>query len=57
MQRNRLNNHSSLYLPQKKFFHRTNLSEENQILDLFKFVKDKWGTLNFLINNAGIEDY
>ena len=46
----------SLNAKDRIFFHRTNLSEENQILDLFKFVKDKWGTLNFLINNAGIED-
>ena len=46
----------SLEAKDRIFFHRTNLAEENQILDLFKFVKDKWGTLNFLINNAGIED-
>ena len=40
-----------MYAKDRIFFHRTNLSEENQILDLFKFVKDKWGKLNFLINN------
>ena len=44
---------NSLKAKDRIFFHRTNLAEENQILDLFKFVKSKWGALNFLINNAG----
>ncbi len=37
-------------------FHETNLSEENQIIKLIDFAKDKWGLLDILINNAGIED-
>ena len=37
-------------------FYETNLSEENQIIKLIDFAKDKWGLLDILINNAGIED-
>ena len=29
---------------------------EKQIIELFNFTKNKWGKLDVLINNAGIED-
>ena len=38
------------------FFHKTDLSEEKEIVDLFEFTKSKWSKLDFFINNAGIED-
>ena len=38
------------------FFHKTDLSEEKEIIDLFEFTKNKWSNLDFFINNAGIED-
>ena len=37
-------------------FFETNLSEESEIIKLIEFVKNKWGFLDVLINNAGIED-
>ena len=37
-------------------FFETNLSEESEIIKLIEFVKNKWGLLDILINNAGIED-
>ena len=37
-------------------FFETNLSEENDIIKLIDFAKNKWGLLDILINNAGIED-
>ena len=37
-------------------FFETNLSEESEIIKLMEFVKNKWGLLDILINNAGIED-
>ena len=37
-------------------FFETNLSEENEIIKMIDFVKKKWGLLDILINNAGIED-
>ena len=37
-------------------FFKTNLSEEDEIIKLINFAKNKWGLLDILINNAGIED-
>ena len=37
-------------------FFETNLSEESEIIKLIEFVKNNWGLLDILINNAGIED-
>jgi len=37
-------------------FHKTDLSVEKEIINLFEFVKNKWSKLDLLINNAGIED-
>ena len=37
-------------------FFETNLSEESEIIKLIEYVKNKWGLLDILINNAGIED-
>ena len=37
-------------------FFKTNLSEEDEIIKLIDFAKNKWGLLDILINNAGIED-
>ena len=37
------------------FIH-TDLSKEEEIIDLIDFAKNKWGALDILINNAGIED-
>ena len=37
-------------------FLETNLSEEDEIIKLINFAKNKWGLLDILINNAGIED-
>ena len=37
-------------------FFETNLSEESEIIKLIEFAKNKWGLLDILINNAGIED-
>jgi len=37
-------------------FFQTDLSKEEEIINLFEFTKNKWGSLDFLINNAGIED-
>ena len=38
------------------YFFQTDLSKEEEIINLFEFTKNKWGSLDFLINNAGIED-
>ena len=37
-------------------FVRTNLSEEDEIIKLIDFAKNHWGSIDILINNAGIED-
>ena len=37
-------------------FFKTNLSKEDEIIKLIDFAKNKWGLLDILINNAGIED-
>ncbi len=37
-------------------FFEVDVSNEKQIIDLFNFTKNKWGKLDVLINNAGIED-
>ena len=37
-------------------FFQTDLSQEEEIKKLMKFTEKKWGSLDFLINNAGIED-
>ena len=37
-------------------FKKVDLSKENEIIELFKFTLNKWGRLDILINNAGIED-
>ena len=37
-------------------FFKANLSEEDEIIKLIDFAKNKWGLLDILINNAGIED-
>ena len=37
-------------------FFQTDLSQEEEIKKLMDFTKKKWGSLDFLINNAGIED-
>ena len=37
-------------------FFKTNLSEEDEIIKLIDFAKNKWGLLDILINNAAIED-
>ena len=37
-------------------FFQTDLSKEEEIKKLMEFTKSKWGSLDFLINNAGIED-
>ena len=40
----------------KIIFKKINLSEEKEIINLFEFTKERWGGLDILINNAGIED-
>ena len=40
----------------KIIFFQTDLSKEEDIKKLIEFTKTKWGELDFLINNAGIED-
>ena len=40
----------------KIIFKKIDLSEEGQIINLFDFAKERWGGLDILINNAGIED-
>ena len=40
----------------KIIFKKINLSEEKEIINLFEFTKERWGRLDILINNAGIED-
>ena len=37
-------------------FFQTDLSQEEEIKKLMDYTKTKWGSLDFLINNAGIED-
>ena len=37
-------------------FFQIDVSNEKQIIELFNFTKKKWGKLDILINNAGIED-
>ena len=37
-------------------FVHTDLSKEEEIVNLIDFAKNKWGALDILINNAGIED-
>ncbi len=37
-------------------FFQTDLSKEEEIKKLMEFTKTKWGVLDFLINNNGIED-
>ena len=37
-------------------FFQTDLSQEAEIKKLMEFTEKKWGSLDFLINNAGIED-
>tara|TARA_Y100000996_G_scaffold177556_1_gene138450 strand:- start:1433 stop:2206 length:774 start_codon:yes stop_codon:yes gene_type:complete len=37
-------------------FVHTDLSKEEEIINLIDFAKNKWGALDILINNAGIED-
>jgi len=37
-------------------FFQTDLSKEEEIIKLMEFTESKWGSLDFLINNAGIED-
>jgi len=37
-------------------FFQTDLSKEEEIKKLMDYTKTKWGSLDFLINNAGIED-
>ena len=37
-------------------FFQTDLSQEEEIKKLMDYTKAKWGSLDFLINNAGIED-
>ena len=37
-------------------FFQTDLSQEEEIKKLMEFTENKWGGLDFLINNAGIED-
>ena len=37
-------------------FFQTDLSQEEEIKKLMEFTETKWGSLDFLINNAGIED-
>ena len=41
---------------EKIIFKNTNLSNEEEIIDLFNFANKQWGNLDLLINNAGIED-
>ncbi len=41
---------------EKIIFKSTNLSSEEEIIDLFNFANKQWGNLDLLINNAGIED-
>ena len=40
----------------KIIFIRSDLSEEDEIIKLFEKTKNHWGSLDILINNAGIED-
>ena len=40
----------------KVTFFQTDLSEENEIIKLIDFTKSHWGSMDILINNAGIED-
>ena len=37
-------------------FVHTDLSKEDEIINLIDFAKNRWGALDVLINNAGIED-
>lgn len=37
-------------------FYKVDVSDEKQIKELFEFTDKRWGTLDILINNAGIED-
>ena len=37
-------------------FHKIDLSNEDNIISMFEFIKNKWSKLDILINNAGIED-
>jgi len=37
-------------------YFQVDLSKEDEIINLIEFTKDKWGELDFLINNAAIED-
>ena len=37
-------------------FHQTDLSDEKDIIKLLEFTMNEWSCLDFLINNAGIED-
>ena len=41
---------------EKIYFVHTDLSKEEEIINLIDFAKNKWGALDILINNAGIED-
>ncbi len=41
-------------LNSNSFKHKIDLQNENEIPDLFKFVKEKFGKLDILVNNAGI---
>ena len=45
----------NLYNNQISFF-QADLSQEEEIKKLMDYTKAKWGSLDFLINNAGIED-
>ena len=40
----------------KVTFFQTDLSEENEIIKLIDFTTSHWGSMDILINNAGIED-
>ena len=35
-------------------FHKTNVADENSVIDLMKMVKENYGRLDTLVNNAGI---
>jgi len=43
-------------LKERISFFEVNLSKEDEIINLFNFTEDKWSQLDFLINNAGIEN-
>lgn len=38
----------------KMFAYQCDLSEENQILDMFKYIKETFGTIHVCVNNAAI---